>query len=177
MEFHHPPDAIKKVKELIAVIEPYAPHWREWTGSGASFLSPSEILILQNYLQHGTHDVSHTELKLSLPTIEFIMQLSVSRLHRNQHLFRKWLTERLLEEHGVIRYESAQYRFLHSPLGFLNIPYELKFELRLLRESCIADILNKYTEAMLSEQWFMTSGGMKQFKRILRKYKCVHLLR
>lgn len=177
MEFHHPPGSLLKVKELIALLHPYASHWREWTTSGASFLSPSEILIIENYLKSGTHDASVKELRLSLSTIDFVMQLSIARLRRNEHQLRKWLTEKMLEEKGLIHYSSERERFLHSPLVFLNIPYGLKWELKHLRENSMADVLQHYTEEELRECWFMTTKGMKELKRLVKKHKCEGMLK
>jgi hypothetical protein len=177
MQFHHPPGSLLKVKELLALLEPFAMHWQEWTSSGASFLSPSEILIIENYLRDGTHDASMKELRLSFATIDFVMQLSISRLRRNHHQFRKWLTEKLLEDAGVISYSSEQARFLHSPLVFLGIPYSLKSELKYLRESCMADVLRHYSEEELRQCWFMTERGIMELKEVLENVGCLGMLK
>jgi hypothetical protein len=177
MQFHHPPGSIIKVKELLAILQPFAAHWYEWTSSGASFLSPSEILIIENYLKSGTHDASMNELHLSFSTVDFVMQLSATRLHRHQHQFHKWLTEKMLEESGVISYPSERAKFLHSPLAFLDIPFSLKSELKHLRESCMEDVLRHYSEEELRGCWFITERGMEELKRELERYECEALLR
>lgn len=66
MEPVYPKSSIPKLKELIAVLEPYAPVWQEWTKSDECFLNEKEIKVILNYLMTGSHLKSASELNISI---------------------------------------------------------------------------------------------------------------
>lgn len=170
-------NSTKKVKELITILEPYAAMWQEWTESGACFLSKQEIKILQNYLLSGSCSSSCVEFNISEIIVTDILDQIQVRLRWGSYKFESWLTERLLEEHGIITYTSPQDRFLNSPLMFLSIPDDLKFRLRYLLKYTMADILTSYTEAKLKAHWSVNDKLLKDFKEVLHQNKCLHLLK
>ena len=75
------PDSASKIKVLIAVLEPYAPVWQEWTESGACTLNEKEIRILQNYLVSGSHLTSCKEFNMSeLNAADMLDQIQLRQL-------------------------------------------------------------------------------------------------
>ncbi len=177
MDYCYPKTSIKRVKELIALLEPYSTAWSEWIESGACFLSQREIIIIQNYLLTGSHFKSGSEFNISIITAASILNKSKLQLSWNYGKFLGWLTERLLERHGIITYESELDRFLNSPLIFVLIPWQLKVKLGYLCESTIGDILTKYSEDKIKRFWFLDKKSFKEFKTVLQQNNCLHLLR
>ena len=177
MEFTFPASSVKNIKELIAILAPYAPVWHEWIESGACILSKQEIRVLQNYLRTGSHLTSSRELDIPALSASVMLSRIKLRLCWNAPKFESWLTERLLEKHGIIRYASEQDKFLRSPLIFLPIPFELKQQLRYLAESTMGDILSKHTESKLRNHWSLNEEIINNLKEVLQQNKCLHLLR
>lgn len=177
MEFTFSASSVKNIKELITILAPYAPVWYEWTESGACILSKQEIRVLQNYLRTGSHLTSSREF--DIPTLSASVMLSRIKLRLccNTSKFENWLTERLLEEHGIIRYASEQDKFLHSPLIFLPMPSDLKQQLRYLSEPTMWDVLAKHTESKLRNHWSLNDEIINNLKEVLQQNKCLHLLR
>lgn len=171
------PDSTSKIKGLIAVLEPYAPVWQEWTESGACTLNEKEIRILQNYLVSGSHLPSCKEFNMSeLNAADTLDQIQL-RLHWGSRKFKAWLTERMLEEQGIITYKSPVDRFLNSPLQFLPISYDLKIRLRYLMKYTMAEILTHYTENKLRAHWSADEKLICDLKEVLYQNNCLHLLR
>lgn len=167
----------KKIKELIAALEPYAPVWQEWIESGGCFLSKKEIKLIKNYLTSGSHFKSASELNVSTITAASMLQKVQFRLFCNYSLFQNWLTEHLLENHGIVTYSSLQDRFLNSPLLFLPISHKLKFKLKSLSEYTLSDILAKYTENQLKTLCCLNPTLICELKHILIQNECLHLLK
>lgn len=168
---------VKEIKELLAVLEPYAYSWKEWTQSRATFLSPKEILLIESFLETGNHNFSCKALGINPAAAQYLLCNSKLRLHIHRHLFESWLTERLLENHGIIYYVSDVDRFLNSPLQFLPINYELRTNLCRLHKTTIRDLLNTYPLGTISAQWYMTELLLQEFIYLLKEYQCLHLLK
>lgn len=167
----------KKVEELIAALDPYADTWSEWIESGACFLNSKEITVISNYVLTGTHQLSGSELRITPETAASILKKAKMRLKWGLPKYKEWLTERLLESHQIIKYESEQDRFLNSPLAFLSLPPMLKTRLNSICEDTMNDILTKYSE---KEMQCLRSFGKKnitEFKNVLKANNCLHLLR
>lgn len=177
MNLIYPYASIKKVKELIALLEPYAVDWSDWTKSGACILNQKEITIIQNYLLTGSHSVSSVELNLTIATSASILRKTKMRLKWNLPQFQAWQTERMLEELGLIKYESELDRFLNSPLIFLPMPQQLKIKLGFSDLDTIGELLSKYSEGQIKRFWFFDAKNFKEFKVLLEKNNCLHLLR
>lgn len=69
--------SIKKVKELLGVLDPYAELWHEWKVSGACFPTEQEIVIIQTYLLTGSHFTSANQLGISPGTAASILNKSI----------------------------------------------------------------------------------------------------
>lgn len=169
--------SIKKVKELLGVLDPYAEFWHEWKVSGACFLTEQQILIIQNYLLTGSHFSSANELNISPVTAASILNRSIFRLKWNYPVFQGWLTERLLEAHGIIVYETEQDRFLHSPFVYLPMPLQLKRKLNILFPQTMSELLAKYSERDLRKYRCIGEKTIAELKIYLRKNDCLHLLK
>jgi hypothetical protein len=169
--------AIKKVKELIAVLDPYANNWHAWIESGACFLSKDEISIVCFFLMTGSHNMASQELNIPVITVSHMLDKISFRLNSNQGLYQRWLTEHQLEQQGIVNYTSQTDRFLNSPLAFLKLPYDLKRRLKYLNEETMAGVLNNYTEKELSESRFFNDKSLRLLKLILKENDCEQLLK
>lgn len=167
----------KKVEELIAALDPYADTWSEWIESGACFLNSKEITIISNYLLTGSHHISSTELNITTEAAASILKKAKRRLQWDSFKYKEWLTERLLEKHQIIKYETEQDRFLNSPLAFLSLPSTLKARLNYTCEETMNDILTKYSEKDMLRFRSFGKKNMEEFKKVLKANDCLHLLR
>src|ERR1700741_2300880 len=177
VQFTLAPSCNKKVKELTALLKPYMPVWNEWAESGACFLSKKEIRVLQNYLMTGSHTASALEFNMSALNAAAMLNRIMFRLNLNSPKFQNWLTERLLEKHGIIVYESARDKFLSTPLAFLVIQPDLKLQLSYLQEYTMKDILKNYTESKLKINWLFSAEKINELKKLLGENNCLDLLR
>lgn len=169
--------SIKKVKELLSVLDPYAEFWHEWKVSGACFLTEQEILIIQTYLLTGSHFTAANQLGISPVTAASILNKSILRLKWNYPLFQGWITEQLLEVHGIIVYETEQERFLYSPFAYLPMPLLLKRKLNVLNSETMSELLHNHSEADLKRCRCIGDKMISEFKFFLRKNQCLHLLK
>jgi hypothetical protein len=177
MEYlHYPKSSIKGIKTLITILEPYSSLWSEWVKSGACFLSEKEITVIMSYLISGSHYVSCFKLEISPATARGILNRSKRCLCLELNKYQLWLTVRLLEQHGIIVYESELDRFLYSPLLFLPIPPRLKRKLCFLSKTAMSEILDNYTEKSMSSLKLLDRKSIQEFKMILSQYNCLHLL-
>lgn len=177
MESGQTTSTLKNIKELIAILEPYAPVWQEWKESGACILSKQEIALLQNYLATGSHLNSCLEFGISISNATDMLNRIKLMLCWDSLKLGSWLTERMLEKQGIITYESQQDKFLNSPLIFLHMPYDLKIRLRYLSEYTMGDILAKYTEIKLRAHWSLTDELVNELKELLKQNNCLSLLK
>lgn len=167
----------EKVKELIAILDPYANLWGEWISSGACFLSPDEIKIIQNFLLTGSHYESSKELNISLVTAVSRLNKIKRRLLWYQPKYQRWLTERLLVHHGIITYTSKLDYFLNSPFQFLPMPLNLKKKLSLFIVETMKELLDNYSEEDLRKYRSVGDKIIENLKEYLSENKCLHLLR
>ncbi len=172
-----PTPSIKKIKELLAVLDPYAESWQEWTTSGACFLSEQEITIIQNYLLTNSHFPSAIELNISSVTASSILNKAKWRLKWCYPKFQGWLTERLLEDHGVIIYQTELDRFLNSPFAYLEMPLVLKRKLNILYPENMGELLKTHTEVELRKFKCIGEKTIEDFKTYLERNGCLHLLK
>ncbi len=172
-----PITSIKKIKELLAVLDPYAESWQEWTASGACFLSKQEITIIQNYILTGSHFPSAEELNISPITAASILNKAKWRLKWCYPKFQRWITERLLEDHGIITYQTESDRFLNSPFEYLEMPLELKRKLSILFSETMGELLQTNTETDLKRYKCIGERTIEDFKNYLEKNECRHLLK
>lgn len=167
----------RKLKELLAILDPYAELWHEWKVSGACFLTEQEIIIIQNYLLTGSHFPSADQLNISPITAAIILNKSKLRLKWNYPVFQGWITERLLEAHGIIVYETELDWFLHSPFAYLPMPLQLKRKLNVLLPETMSELLIKYSEKDLKRCRCIGDKTIDEFKIYLIKNHCLHLLK
>lgn len=169
--------SIKKVKELLSVLDPYAEFWHEWKVSGACFLTEQEIIIIQNYLITGSHFTSANQLSISPVTAASILNKSILRLRWSYPVFQSWITEQLLEAHGIIVYETERERFLHSPFAYLPMPLPLKRKLNMLNPETMSELLIKHSEADLKRCRCIGDKTISELKIYLIKNHCLYLLK
>lgn len=172
-----PTTSIKKIKELLAVLDPYAESWQEWTASGACFLSEQKITIIQNYLLSNSHFSSAIELNISPVTAASILNKAKWRLKWCYPKFQGWFTERLLEDHGIISYETELDRFLNSPFAYLEMPLELKRKLNILFSETMGEVLQTHTEFDLRTFKCIGEKTIEDFKNYLERNGCLYLLK
>lgn len=168
---------IQKVKELLALLDPYADLWDEWTSSGACFLTKDDITIVQNFLLTGSHYPSVVELNISLVTAVSRLNKIKLRLEWFRHKHDLWLTERLLTNSGIITYSSPHDYFLNSPFEFLGMPIQLKRKLRLLMVDTMQELLTNYSEEDLRRYRTIGNKTIEDFKVYLAENGCLQLFR
>ncbi len=94
MEQTLPETSIKRIKELLAILDPYALNWKEWTRSESCFLSSLEIKILQNYLLTGSNQQSSIEFNIPESTAASMLNKVERKLRTDFIKFENWLRER-----------------------------------------------------------------------------------
>ncbi|MDQ3192195.1 MAG: hypothetical protein M3Q58_11440 [Bacteroidota bacterium] len=167
----------KKVKELMEALEPYSALWPEWIESGACFLTQKEIVIIENYLRTGSHSASSLELNLSTGRAASILVKVKRRLCWNLKNYQGWLTERLLEQHGIITYTSEVDRFLNVPISNTNIPYRLKMKLSHLCNDTMGELLSNHTLEEMKGYRCFGNQTIYDLKETLKANNCLQLLR
>lgn len=167
----------KTVRALLLVIKPYSASWHEWIESGACFLNPKEIMIINNYLVTGSHHGASIELGITEGAASSILRKAKRRLQWGYPKYQQWLTEILLENHEIITYESEQDKFLNSPLSFLSIPNPLKAKFSLLAENTMNEILTNYSEKDLYRFRSFGKKNMEEFKNVLKGNNCLQFLK
>lgn len=168
---------IQKVKELIAILDPYADLWDEWTSSGACFLTYDDIRIIQNFLLTGSHYSSVEELDISLVTAVSRLNKIKLRLQWYRPKYNLWLTERLLTQSGIITYSSPLDYFLNSPFEFLKMPLPLKNKLRFCMAETMQELLDNHSEEDLLRYRTVGTKTIHDFKNYLIYNNCLHLFR
>ena len=177
MDFCSTPTATKKLKELSETLVPYSVLWSEWIESGACFLNQKEITVIKNYLLTGSHTSSSVELGITYGRAAIILKKVNRRLKWNYKNYQGWLTERLLEQHGIITYSCKLERFLNTPMPYSNIPYNLKTKLSCLSKDTMGGLLNSYSLKDMKRFRNFGNKTLNDFKEVLKENNCLHLLR
>ncbi|MDQ3191437.1 MAG: hypothetical protein M3Q58_07585 [Bacteroidota bacterium] len=167
----------KKVKELMEALEPYSALWSEWIESVACFLTYKEIIIIENYLRTGSYSASSMELSLSTGRAASILVKVQRRLRWNLRNYQSWMTDRLLEQHGIITYTSEVDRFLNVPISNTNIPYRLKRKLSNLSHDTMGELLNNYSLKEMKGYRCFGNQTICDLKETLKANNCLQLLR
>ena len=82
---------IENIRELLALLDPYANTWQAWTQSEECFLSVHEIRIIQNYLLSGSHAQSALEFNIPQSVADIILNRAKQLLQTNFPVFENWL--------------------------------------------------------------------------------------
>jgi hypothetical protein len=168
---------LEQVKDLIAILDPYAELWQEWINTDACFLSDEEIKIIQNFLLFSSHYPSVIELNISLATAKEKLKRIKRRLKWNYPLYQKWVTERMLLNSGILNYHSKEDYLLNSPIEFIPMSATLRKRLNVFSVSTLNELLSNYTENDLRKIRLFGEKTITEFKHLLIEYNCSHLLR
>ena len=171
---------LPKTKAFFTLMEEYKSHWEDWTNSSACLLSKKEIIVLKNFFDTGSHDLSCLVLNKNKNLINNYFQNGKWILMSSKSDYLFWVTLMEREKEGKLKYESNIERFLNSPVYFLPIKKELKALLILLPYedyNSIGKILASYSETKLLETRNWGEKRMVELKALLKENNCLHLLR
>lgn len=151
--------------------------WNEWTASPACFFSSKELTIINGFILTGSHHHASTILSISASRARSSFKRCKWLIKWAYPKFQKWITENLLEEYGVIRYESDTEKFLHSPIEHLPIDLPLKRKVVLLLSGTMHELLLEYSERDIKRVKGWGNKTFKEFKLLLEENNCLDLLK
>ncbi len=161
-----------KLKKAIVLLQnninAYEPFLSEWSKNENCSLSAEDLGIIETYIR--------TNFKFTLFSFfgslkqKKRVQTIVAKLIWDYQKFKELvITNFLFSLLKLIRNNSFNIFFLHLPLDYLSLPYELKNKLKLLKIKTVYEIFENYKE----EDFYKNSvfNYIIEFETVIRKYK------
>ncbi len=126
-------------------INAYEPFLYEWSKNENCSLSPEDLRIIDNYKKIN-FKIDFFSLLRSFKQKKQI-QTIVAKLIWDYQKFKEWvITNFVFSILKLIRNNSFNTFFLHLPLDYLSLSYELKNKLKLLKIKTVYEIFENYNE-------------------------------
>ncbi|MBA3681757.1 MAG: hypothetical protein H0W73_11440 [Bacteroidetes bacterium] len=135
----------KVIVQLQYNIHAYEPFLVEWSKNENCSLSPEDLRVIDTYININ-FKINFLSLLRSFKQKKQI-QTIVSKLIWDYQKFKEWvITNFVFRILKLIRNNSFNNFFLHLPLDYLSLSYELKNKLKLLKIKTVYDIFENYNE-------------------------------
>ncbi len=135
----------KVIVELENNIKSYSPFLCEWSKNENCSLTAEDLSIINIYTK-SNFKIPLFSLFSSFKQTQRVKTI-IAKLIWDYQKFKEWvITNFIFSLLKLIRENSFNIFFLHLPLDYLSLPYELKNKLRLFKIKTVYEIFEKYKE-------------------------------